>query len=220
MAVVAFFVCASEDTASHLLQLADVGTCQVQAVQRAKQLQARVDVLAAQAAHAEPLQRKLDAAKAHAKASRAELAVLQRFKADHTSAAAATTQRQQQLAQQLHDAQQEAASFKRHAEAQAAEAAAARRALQGLLAEVDSSQNTGDAFCTLGWASTPARVAPDARVEPVLRSRARVTDATAAQGHTLGQQWSEVSLQAAPGVRRGGECGAAVGAVRAAPGVL
>jgi hypothetical protein len=121
----------------------------VQAVQKAKQLQARVNVLAAQAADASVLQQKLEAAEAQAKASRAELAVLQRFKADHASATAAAAQRQQQLAQQLLDAQQDVTSLKSHAEAQAAEAAAARKALQGLLAEVDASQNAGDIASTL-----------------------------------------------------------------------
>lgn len=121
----------------------------MQAVQRAKQLQARVDVLATQAADAAVLQQKLEAAEAQGKASRAELAVLQRFKADHTSAAAAAAQRQQQLAQQLYDAEQEAVNLQRHAEAQAAEAAAARTALQGLLAEVNASQHAGDIASTL-----------------------------------------------------------------------
>ena len=116
----------------------------VQAVQRAKQLQARVDVLAAQAADAAVLSQKLEAAEAQAKASRAELTALQRFKVDHISAAAAAANRQQQLAQQLRDAQQEAAGFKSHAAA-----SAARKALQGLLAEVDASQSAGDTSGTL-----------------------------------------------------------------------
>jgi hypothetical protein len=140
-----------EDMASHLPHNIIVGAFLVQAVQKARQLQARVDVLAAQAADAAVLRQKLEAAEAQATASRTELAALQRFKADHTSAAAAAAQRQQQLAQQLCDAQQDAESLRRHAEVQAAEAAAARMALQGLLAEVDASQNAGDASGTLRW---------------------------------------------------------------------
>ena len=110
--------------------------CCPQAVHKAKQLQARVDGLAPEAAAAPQLRQQLQDAQQALKAQRAAGAALQKQLADAATAAGTAATAQRQL-RRLAEAGEAAAA------AAQGDATAAREALQGLTAEVEA-QRLGD----------------------------------------------------------------------------